>query len=187
MKICRVCKLSKPFSEFHKDNYRKDGLQNKCISCERQYQIDNQNHLKEYRSQYYESNKQHEQDRHKKYRQEHIEFYRNYDKKYVKLNPGKKNFLTRKRRLTRIKATPKWLTSEQLAEIEWFYTTAKELQWLSEEPLEVDHIIPLNGKNVCGLHVPWNLQIIPKGLNCRKKNKLYEELQRKGPTPPTKG
>jgi hypothetical protein len=80
-----------------------------------------------------------------------------------------------RKRLVAIKnATPKWLTKAQIKEIESFYDLAEEIQWLSEERLVVDHIVPFQGKNVCGLHVPWNLQILPNSINCKKSNRVQE-------------
>ncbi len=86
-------------------------------------------------------------------------------------NPAKLAFYSATYHCTKLKATPKWLTGEQKQEIQAYYDLAKELQWLSEEVLEVDHIIPLQGKGVVGLHVPWNLQILPKSKNISKNNR----------------
>ena len=40
---------------------------------------------------------------------------------------------------------------------------------------QVDHIIPLQGKNVSGLHVPENLQVIERSMNSKKRNKYEPE------------
>lgn len=89
---------------------------------------------------------------------------------WVKANPGKRNARSALYRAMKIQATPSWLTEQQIKEIRSFYILAKELQWLSSNPLEVDHIVPLQGDNVCGLHVPWNLQILDRPLNISKSN-----------------
>ncbi len=92
--------------------------------------------------------------------------------KWAKNNPGKINAKKARRRALHLNAIPKWLTSEQLKEIQDIYLLSKELQWLSLDKLEVDHIIPLNGVLVSGLHVPWNLQILPKSINASKGNRV---------------
>lgn len=76
------------------------------------------------------------------------------------------------RRAVRIsERTPGWLTEEQIKDLADWYFLGKEMgQFFG--PCHVDHIIPLNGKNVSGLHVPWNLQILTKEDNLKKSNKF---------------
>lgn len=67
---------------------------------------------------------------------------------------------------------PKWLTRSQKDEIDFIYATAKDATLLSGDKHEVDHVIPIAGENVCGLHVPWNLQVLPMEMNRAKRNKV---------------
>jgi len=100
---------------------------------------------------------------------------------YKKLNAkperkAKQAFYEAKRRATKHKATPKWLTAYQLEAIELYYIAAKQFSILFGQKLEVDHIIPLRGVNVSGLHVPWNLQLMVDSENRRKNNKVNYEF-----------
>lgn len=112
----------------------------------------------------------------KKYRQKYRSLHKNElnakNRIYQKKNLGKICAKVRKRQLAKLQRTPKWLTEKHFKEIQEFYILAEELKWLNNgERLEVDHIVPLQGKNVSGLHVPWNLQIIPASMNQSKGNK----------------
>ena len=71
-------------------------------------------------------------------------------------------------------ATPKWLTSEHKQQMRLIYQHARDCATVTGEMYEVDHVIPLKGKNVCGLHVPWNIQVLPKHINRSKRNEIME-------------
>jgi len=87
---------------------------------------------------------------------------------YRKNNLGKMASNEAKHRARRYFATPKWLDEfEELWLVELYDLANKR-------GLEVDHIIPLQGKVVCGLHVPWNLQLLSKTENCKKSNRFGE-------------
>lgn len=62
-------------------------------------------------------------------------------------------------------ATPPWLTSEQRIQIRDLYNNCPD-------GYHVDHIMPLKGQNLSGLHVPWNLQWLPAKDNLSKGNKV---------------
>lgn len=67
-------------------------------------------------------------------------------------------------------ATPKWLSAVHKLAIKEIYKNCKELTKTTGIKHHVDHIVPLKGKTVSGLHVPWNLQILIATENCKKKN-----------------
>jgi hypothetical protein len=91
---------------------------------------------------------------------------------YRKNNPEKFAALVSKRRSAKLNATPKWLTKEHLEQIEELFLCARMFKLYTGEEYHVDHIVPLQGKTVCGLHVPWNLQVIPAKENLSKSNKI---------------
>lgn len=68
--------------------------------------------------------------------------------------------------------TPPWLSPEHLAEIRGFYIRARNSTKETGILHHVDHIEPLLGRDSCGLHVPWNLQVLTGSENCKKSNKL---------------
>lgn len=74
------------------------------------------------------------------------------------------------RRALKLQATPVWLTPEQRKQIAGWYRLARATG------REVDHAVPLAGKNVCGLHVPWNLQLLTPFENRSKGNRHATEL-----------
>jgi hypothetical protein len=86
--------------------------------------------------------------------------------------------LTRNRQAKKLQATPPWLSECD----RWVFRQAYELAKMREKATgmkwHVDHIMPLRGRDVCGLHVPHNIQVIPATVNCQKSNKVMSWLTR---------
>src|SRR5665213_988254 len=89
------------------------------------------------------------------------EEYLAYMKSYREAHKPQRTAYQIKREAAKIQRTPKWLTKTHFAQIEIFYQSAHDLTKEFGFQMDVDHIVPLKGKNVSGLHVPWNLQVIP--------------------------
>jgi len=101
--------------------------------------------------------------------------YANYFVEYAKANRGKVNAKWMKREASKKCRTPSWLTPEMHKEIEIEYSLANWCTKVMDEDYHVDHIIPLQGKTVSGLHVPWNLRVISAKENRMKSNKHEQQ------------
>jgi hypothetical protein len=183
---CKTCKSNSDY------NYKKNNSE-KCKVRDADYHSRNKDIRNLQSKIYYEENKeklllwqkeynlerrdfvlQYLRDRHNTVK--YTEEYRKKYKEYYETN--KEFFIGRaaKRRAAKLKALPKWLTPEQLEQIKELYTCAQMFKLYTGEEYHVDHIVPLQGENVCGLHVPWNLQVIPAKENLSKSNKLQEDI-----------
>lgn len=88
---------------------------------------------------------------------------------WAKANKHVVNALIAKRTAAKRRAVPGWSNHEAVKAI---YRAAAELTRLTGVRHEVDHIYPLQGRTVCGLHCEANLQILTKAENIRKSNKM---------------
>lgn len=173
LKRCSVCSEALPFAKFSARKASPDGLAYKCVKCNKaklaDWRKDNPDGFKrwyadhsaeraDYWQEWYEKNKDH---RAASYAE------------WAKANPDIVRTVGARRMAAKLNATPAWADQEAIREI---YAEAIRLTRETGIRHEVDHIYPLQGKYVCGLHVASNLQILTKTENIRKKNRMPEEL-----------
>ena len=103
-----------------------------------------------------------------------LEVKRVYQKAWKERNTVWVRADTKARRRKHREATPKWLSKQQKSEIRQLYQIAIAMTKTTGEQYVVDHIVPLRSEVVCGLHVPWNLRVIPRQENLLKSNKLVD-------------
>lgn len=88
-------------------------------------------------------------------------------------HPEKRAASVRKRVAAKLHRCPDWLTAEDQVVMQCFYAVARLRTTEMGEPWHVDHKVPLQGKKVSGLHVPWNLQVL-RGVDNLKKHAKFE-------------
>jgi hypothetical protein len=66
-------------------------------------------------------------------------------------------------------AMPAWVDRRAIRAV---YKEAARLTTETGIQYSVDHIVPLSSDRVCGLHVPWNLRVMPLADNARKQNRF---------------
>ena len=94
--------------------------------------------------------------------------------RYCVRHTGLRNKDSAARRAQKIHAQVAWADLEKIKNI---YTMASHLR-NGGQNVHVDHIVPLRGKTVCGLHVEQNLQIIPRIANVSKGNRSWPDMPR---------
>lgn len=151
LKRCSKCGGIKSRDEFSVNAKEPDGLRAQCRPC-----------AGESWKEHYNKYQEHHTARTKEYRLQHLEERTLYNKYYYQANKDLYDVHNAKRRATELNAAVVWANID---EIEAIYANCPPEH-------HVDHIVPLQGKTVCGLHVEHNLQYLPKVENLAKSNKF---------------
>lgn len=194
MKKCRLCGELKDLSLFFKRKDSPDGLRTECKACivsknSVRYYANHEANKEWHRNHYYKKVEA-DPDWQKKYRAKNKERVSAYEamyyqtknkekrlqqvKSWVQNNRGRANANKKAYKVAKIKACPPWVREDE--DLMWMMAEAYELAVMRTDmlgfPWHVDHVVPLRGKDVSGLHVPWNLQVIPGKENMSKSNKF---------------
>ena len=175
-KTCSRCGKMKPRHLFNKLSMSKDGLAYACRECSSaglvQWRKKNPERDRAAKQKWAAANRDYLSEKGKKYyienKEKHILACKNWEKRNLPLVAQR----VARRRASKRCATPPWLTAIDMAFIQEMYDVASARSMQTGIKHHVDHIHPLQGVGLCGLHVPWNLRAIPAVENHQKLNKL---------------
>jgi hypothetical protein len=176
--VCHKCSLERSARWRSKNvNYHMD--------YNKSYYLDNKDRTKKHSTAYYSKMKETKLDvlrsrqraNSRNYIANNKEIVSKRDKEWRSNNHGIQNAFTAKRRARKLNATPVWANKELIKST---YVECEEINIINKmcggsDVFVVDHIIPLQGKFVSGLHIESNLQIITAFDNAQKANKFNEE------------
>ena len=177
MRTCTKCKLNKPLSDFSPDRRKKSGLQAACRACanlanSKRYWSNPSTREKKakYDKEYLKKNRERKYKNNERYTKENPHRIKAWRRNWRSRNKEKVLAEANDRRAKKLNATPCWLSEDQKKDIERVYKVSVLMTIITGEQYHVDHIVPLRGKDVCGLHVSWHLQAIPAEINLKKGN-----------------
>ena len=149
------------YAEEHPDKLRANYLRWKSASPDRE---------KEYNAKRYAANREANDARNREWTRKNPEKRAAHNAKHRAGNPEKYTAYAAKRRAAKLQRTPPWLTQEHHDQILSKYEERGRLTQETGIEHHVDHIVPLQGENISGLHVPWNLRVITATENLQKSN-----------------
>lgn len=176
LKKCCKCEVVKPLIAFGRLSEAKDGLTYACLDCARAkmkaWRDANKDRDRAAKTRWADQNREKIKCKSKRYYAENKEKHKVACDRWSKANPSNVLIRQSKRRASKRNAMPTWLTAIHMAQIQEMYDVATACTMQTGIKHHVDHIHPLQGKSFRGLHVPWNLQVIPAHDNHVKLNNL---------------
>ena len=179
MKECTKCKQVKRFEAFNLNKSKKDGYSTECRGCIKlyadAYRRKNKEALllqsREFKAANRETINLKNRERYltKRLDKDFMLRKREASSRYKSANKGKVNSDTAKRHCAKMNRTS-ITTKADFLEIREIYQTARAMSSTTGTVHHVDHIVPLQGELVSGLHIPSNLQILTEIENCSKHN-----------------
>jgi hypothetical protein len=184
----RIAERNRQYNEANRERIAERNRQyyeanrERILEQQHQYSEENRERISEQKRRYYEANREEISERNRQYnkanRERVAERCRQYNEKnrerilewqrqYNEENPEKRAAIAAKRRAAKLNRTPSWADLEHIKQ---FYEARKAISDATGRDYHVDHMVPLQGKTVSGLHVPGNLQIIPAKRNITKSN-----------------
>lgn len=171
VKVCRVCAVEKSVVDFYARKGSRDGRNHECKTCLRRRTSENQKRNAAGRkakwSRYYSAHREQLLAKQREKYARTKEYYRAWQQKEYESRPHVVLARNARRKAAKLRATPPWA---DLTGIKKTYEVASFLG------LDVDHIVPLRSKRVCGLHVPANLRILDPKVNRSKGNRHWPDM-----------
>ena len=186
-KKCSKCGEVKPVGDFGKHKSSKNGIRSECLKCaalysqsyrkknpeqtraaSRKWRLDNPDRAKELDTSNYAENRERYLRHSANWREKNSEKDKRRQVEYRISNRARMTAIQGKRKASKIRATPKWADDDAIQDM---YSAALAFRLYTGQEYHVDHIVPLQGKTVCGLHVEYNLQVLPASDNCSKCNR----------------